>query len=255
MLRSTLVMIVVMCADASGQPAPAPASGPPAPAAPAAPGDAEYLEGRRFYDLHEWDSAIAKFKEAYRLRADPASLFNIAQSYRLKGDCREALSFYQTYQRNFPDAPNADRVAKFIESLEPCAKQQAANAQAEPAGVFSARPAPVRDEQSPKRTWGLIAGGAGLVLVGTGTVFGVMARARANDLTTGGDPAMPPVFDPELEASGQRWDTLAKITLLVGGAALVGGVVMYVIGTREARTSVSLAPRTGGAVLAWTLDL
>ena len=52
--------------------------------APNAAADAAYQEGRRLYDLREWDAAIAKFKEAYRLRPDAQSLYNIAQANRLK---------------------------------------------------------------------------------------------------------------------------------------------------------------------------
>lgn len=91
-----------------------------------APDQAEqaYREGRRHYDLREWDDAIAQFKIAYRLRSDAASLFNIAQSYRLKGDCVSASSFYKTYRRNFPTAPNLAKVDKFITELEPCAKER-----------------------------------------------------------------------------------------------------------------------------------
>jgi tetratricopeptide (TPR) repeat protein len=85
--------------------------------------DAAYDEGRRLYDLREWDDAIAKFKEAYKLRPEPRSLFNIAQSYRLKGDCAEASGFYKTYLRNYPDAPNAAKVQQFVTELEPCANR------------------------------------------------------------------------------------------------------------------------------------
>jgi hypothetical protein len=63
-------------------------------AALADPAEDAYQRGRSHYDLHEWDQAIAEFKEAYRIRSDAASLFNIAQSYRLKGDCAQAACFY-----------------------------------------------------------------------------------------------------------------------------------------------------------------
>src|SRR5262245_34921318 len=89
------------------------------------PGEDAYREGRRLYDLQEWDQAIEKFKLAYKLRADAASLFNIAQAYRLKGDCPQASRTYKAYKRNFPTAPNIANVDKFIEQLEPCANQGA----------------------------------------------------------------------------------------------------------------------------------
>ena len=45
-------------------------------AASADPAEDAYQEGLRLYDLREWEAAIAKFKETYKLRSDPASLFN-----------------------------------------------------------------------------------------------------------------------------------------------------------------------------------
>ena len=111
-VRSTLVIALMLAAGSAHAQAPA-----PNPAAEAA-----LSEGRRLYDLQEWDPAIAKFKEAYRLRADAPSLFNIAQSYRLKGDCANAASFYKTYKRNFPKEKNVDKVDKFITEMEACAK-------------------------------------------------------------------------------------------------------------------------------------
>lgn len=127
-------MVVLGCAQiASAQPADGPAK-------------AAYEEGRRFYDLREWDQAIAKFKEAYRLSSDQASLFNIAQSYRLKGDCVEAVNFYKTYARNFPRERGAARATSFITELDECAKQQASGAKPRP----PTKPVPADPKPPPK---------------------------------------------------------------------------------------------------------
>ena len=88
--------------------------------AAADPGEDAYAEGRRLYDLQEWDQAIEKFKESYKLRSDGPSLFNIAQAYRLKGDCDSAVRTYKTYKRNFPEAQNIAVVDKLLAELEPC---------------------------------------------------------------------------------------------------------------------------------------
>ncbi|MFN0251053.1 MAG: tetratricopeptide repeat protein [Kofleriaceae bacterium] len=113
-MRGTFATTVLVLALASGvaqaQPAPNPAA------------DAALAEGRRLYDLQEWDKAIAKFKEAYALREDAAALFNIAQSYRLKGDCAQSGSFYKTFKRKFPNEKNIDKVEKFIVEMDACAK-------------------------------------------------------------------------------------------------------------------------------------
>jgi tetratricopeptide (TPR) repeat protein len=114
-MRGTLATTVLALALAgSAAHAQAPVQNPAA--------DAALAEGRRLYDLQEWDKAIAKFKEAYSLREDAAALFNIAQSYRLKGDCAQAASFYKTFKRKFPDEKNIDKVEKFIVDMDTCAK-------------------------------------------------------------------------------------------------------------------------------------
>ena len=141
------------------------------PASPS-PADAAFDEGVRLYDLQDWDAAIAKFKEAYRLRAEPRSLFDIAQSYRLKGDCAEAQSFYKTYRRNYPDAPNIDKVDKFIADLEACAKSKA-DRSASPPQTTPTPPAPpsptnaTNIQREPHRDLtGVLVFGAGAVVLG-----------------------------------------------------------------------------------------
>jgi hypothetical protein len=39
--------------------------------------------GRRAYNLGELKTAAAEYREAYKLKPDPALLYDIAQSYRL----------------------------------------------------------------------------------------------------------------------------------------------------------------------------
>lgn len=82
-------------------------------------------------------------------------------------------------------------------------------------------------------------------------VFGVMARSKAGEITNGANPDDPPVFDPELEARGKRYDLLAIVSWSVGGAAMIGGVVMYVLGKRAEQTRVSAVLMPDGVAVAW----
>jgi hypothetical protein len=216
-------------------------------------GEQAYQEGRKAYDLREWDKAIERFKEAYRLRSDAASLFNIAQSYRLKGDCVEAVGFYKTYKRNFSTAPNIDAVDKFIVELEPCAKERAAKApkptpaEAKPLEPPTPARAVYEDRGKAKRRAGIMVGGGGLLIVGTGFVFGALAKSKADEVTRMANPDDPPEFDGELNTKGERYDLIAKISWGLGGAAVIGGVVLYVMGNSAKETRVSVTPTNGGA--------
>ncbi|MBA3397087.1 MAG: tetratricopeptide repeat protein [Deltaproteobacteria bacterium] len=239
----------------------------PALAQPKDAGEAAYQAGRKAYDLREWDKAIEEFKQAYRIRSDAASLFNIAQSYRLKGDCGEALGFYKTYKRNFPTAQNISAVDQFITEMETCAKEQATKQPPPPAAPPQTKPEqepietaelrpppPARDSGKGKRTAGIVMGVAGVALVGTGFAFGMSAKGKADDITSGGDPSNPPEFDGALEDSGKRADLLAKISWSVGGAAVVGGVVLYMLGRSASSSELAIAPTTGGATFAWRAE-
>jgi len=85
-----------------------------------APSDAKarYLSGQSHYNLNEFAEALQDFKEAYRLRPDPAFLFNIAQCERQLGNLEEAIKFYRSYLRNKPDAGNKREIERKIEELK-----------------------------------------------------------------------------------------------------------------------------------------
>jgi tetratricopeptide (TPR) repeat protein len=68
--------------------------------------------------LTEYDQALAEFKEAYRVKPDATFLYNIAQCHRKLGQVDEALTFYRTYLRRAPDAPNRGEVERRIQELE-----------------------------------------------------------------------------------------------------------------------------------------
>src|SRR5689334_20736672 len=88
--------------------------------------DASALEasGNKHFELAEYDAAIADFKEAFRISDEPGYLYNIAQAYRLKNDCRESATFYKTYLRRVPNAPNAAKIRQRISEMEKCAETQ-----------------------------------------------------------------------------------------------------------------------------------
>ena len=219
--------------------------------------DAVYQEGRRLYDLQEWDRAIAKFKEAYELRADAPSLFNIAQAYRLKGDCVNAAKFYKTFKRNYPKERNVD---KFIADMEACATKpatppepvapQPAPVPAEP--ITPAPPPVTSDTGSPgTRIAGITIAITGAAMVGAGVVFSFMARdaaQQAEAIPQGG------AWDESIETRGVRNERIAWVGFGLGGAAIVAGTVLYVMGrpTGGAKESVSIVPHADGASVVWS---
>lgn len=104
-----------------------------------------YTEGKRHYDLGEYDAALAAFKKAYLNYEEPVFLFNIAQCYRQMGDRQSAVRSYRVFLQNWPKAPNRARVEEIIAELEAAIAQDAAAKSAPPKETMEPRP-PVKPE-------------------------------------------------------------------------------------------------------------
>lgn len=119
----------------------------PAEAQPAGNSDAAkkarakefYTQGRKDYDLGDFEKAVDNFKKAYAEWDDGAFLFNIAQSYRMLGDCKNALFFYKGFLSRKKDTP--DTVKREVEGhmrvLEDCVRNQEAIKSRLPDGTSS----------------------------------------------------------------------------------------------------------------------
>lgn len=110
-----------------------------------------------------------------------------------------------------------------------------------------------------KKVAGIVTAGAGLGLVVTGAVFGVMAKRAQSDVETAVKNGEP--FDPDLDAAGRRNSTISAITLGVGAAAVVTGGVLYFLGARSAKPATSaeaslrIVPTVSAETAGLTLDV
>ncbi len=76
-----------------------------------------FEEGAASFRLGKYQAAIEAWERAYKLRPDPAFLFNIAQAYRQADDGAHALDFYRRYLAASPTAANRAEVEQRIEQL------------------------------------------------------------------------------------------------------------------------------------------
>jgi tetratricopeptide (TPR) repeat protein len=124
----------------------------PPPDGGAAPADVEVDEhvaqGHRLYQLGRYQEAIAEYRRAYELRADPQFLFQIAESYRQLGATEQALFYYDRYLAGAPtgaDRATAEERVTEIESLRarpPAPATQGLIGVAPPAGKEVAKKQP-----------------------------------------------------------------------------------------------------------------
>ena len=245
-----------------------------------------YVKGTRAYDLGLYDEAIAEYMAAYKIKDDPAFLFNLGQAHRLANHPAEALRFYRTYLAKVPDAPNRAEVeAKMAEmsrrveqQKQPPAEPVPDKAPAEPAPaappveasradappsvapatapVALTEPAPAAPTRPGRglRIGGIASAAGGLALVGIGIAFGVRAKQAGDDLTRLDE--QNGVFDPAKETAGKRDQGLAVVCVGLGAAAIVTGAVLYILGARRGAESPrafvispSVAAHSAGATL------
>ena len=175
--------------------------------------------GVSHFDLAEWEQALVEFKEAYRLKSDATFLYNIAQCHRKLGHVDDALTFYKTYLRRAPEAPNREEVERRIQELEaeqPRRKGEAkAPAEAKPATL----PAPpVEQQPGPPSLSTPVAGTAGLAAVSP------VSENRADLVQPGGSTQPEATSETSILHRWWFWTTV--------GVVVVGGVTAVLLATR-----------------------
>lgn len=217
----------------------------PRPADPAARARALFAEGDSHFRLREYDQAIARFKEAYRLEPAPLLLFNLAQAYRLAGDCRQAAWFYDRFAHSGADAAAIAAAEEQRTAMRRCVARLDATAAA-------GRPAARRSALA----WvGVGVGVAGVAAVAGGAGFAYRAgdQAAQRDAACGDADGCTAIQARGFDDAGRTASRAAIGLFTAGGVMIAGGVTMYVLGRRGPR--VTIRPRDGGATLAlgWAL--
>jgi tetratricopeptide (TPR) repeat protein len=75
-------------------------------------------EANTQYAVGEFLQAAEKYQKAYKLKQDPALLYNAAQSYRMAGNNEKALLLYKNYVMFHPNSKNVPNVEQQIQKLQ-----------------------------------------------------------------------------------------------------------------------------------------
>jgi tetratricopeptide (TPR) repeat protein len=206
------------------------------------------------YRLARFTEALAEYTRAYELYPVPALLFNIAQCHRNLKDYGKAIFFFEGYLRDAPTATNRALVEDLIRESRaelakapPVAPVAPPAAPVEPAHVAVPPPAPAEPTRSVEMTHNpvpaedraprhgnlvpaLLVGG-GIAAAATGIVFYYYGQKRGPEEMFTYDDTRP----------------LGGAMVLVGGAAIVTGVVLW---ARHRSAPVAAITATGG-YLGW----
>jgi tetratricopeptide (TPR) repeat protein len=164
-----------------------------------------YQRATTHFAVGEFAQAADEYEAAFKLKPDPALLYNAAQAHRLAGNLPKALILYKNYMMLYPKSPNLAAVRQQITKLEEAisagekAKFNPPSATAEPGRSVTEPPPEPPPAPPPAAT----------------------AAAPA--------PAPPPEKRPYYK---KWWFPVA----IVGGVVVIGAVVTAVVVTQTSTT-------------------
>lgn len=216
----------------------------------AAPTDAQakkHIEAaKRAYGVGEYDKAIEEYTAAGLIVDSPLVLYNMAQTYRASRQYEKAIRQYRLFlDRGQPGSEVRLLVECHIRTMT--AELEHAAATAPPEGPIHddstlARPPDASYEQSLRREvpsrWtstryaAMGAGGLGLAALTTGLAFGLQSAGYKDDAAAI-CPSSPCARADEantLTDKADRSATIANVSYLAGGALLVAGTILWIVG-------------------------
>lgn len=210
----------------------------------ASPADARELKkeaqlrldaGLREYDAGHYDLAIKEFEAAYGIDPDPDLLLAWAQAERRAGKCAAAIPRYRRYLES---KPGTEGVALATSGIDLCAGSMPKPEQP------PAQCAPIVEHALP---WyqNPIGGAIVLGVAGIGVGTGFLIAASGNR-----DVADSAQTSDQFESLLDRATTQRRIgvTILLFGAALIGGGVGYHYYTKHKETPATVVSTDGRSI-------
>jgi tetratricopeptide (TPR) repeat protein len=213
------------------------------------------------FQVSDYDTAIEKYKQAYKLTGDARLFYNVALAYkkrfelhRQRADLVEARDYFHRFAELVdPDIPQYKRDATQIIQMRELARGYVTELDAELTKLDHPPPPPPAPlpPQDHRSTLGLtLVVGSGLLLAGGG-VSGALALSNEHDARDAekiGDIDRTNVL-------GHRANRFALATdVLIGSALVAGGIGLYLTlrHDKHPRPTVGLVLTPGGAALAGT---
>jgi tetratricopeptide (TPR) repeat protein len=193
--------------------------------------------GLREYDAGHYERAIKEFEAAFSIDPDPDLLLAWAQAERLAGRCEVAVPRYRRYLESKPGAEGIALARSGIDLCVASAPKERPKPQVGDCSAIGEQPLPWY-----KNPIGgaIVVGGAGLG-VGTGFLIAASGNRDIADTAQTSDQ-----FEARLErATMQR---RVGVTIMVFGAALIGGGLAYHYVTRRKESPSTVVSTDGRSI-------
>lgn len=191
------------------------------------------------YREKDYTAAIELFTKAYEIEPVPNLLFNIARCYEKLEDWDSAIANYQKFVVE-PDVEKSARQSALdrIDALNEVKLAQAQTTKTEKTEDPVKTPPPVVEE-GPDNTWAYVTLGTGLVLVGGGVGFGLLASGKQTEF----EEATTVSDKQTARDSGQTFALVADGMYIVGGVVtLVGAYMLLTSGKSEKASAMKVVP-------------
>jgi len=208
-----------------------------------------FEESENAYNAGRFAAAVDLLRRAYELHPDATLLFNLARALEGMGDLDGAIESYQRYVDEAPDAPDRGAIEGRLDTLrqqrDRLDEDDSTEEEAEPEEDLH-EPADAGGSAVSAPPW--IVAGIGAAIAGTGAVFGAMSQSKGDEAAA--EPVQ--VTADELHSEAETFATLANVMFIVGGVAVLGGVVWGVLtlgGGDGGEEEVSAAVGPGGVLV------
>lgn len=213
-----------------------------------------FTEGQKHYLLQEYDLAIVKFKESFRLSEAPELLYNIGQCQMFLKQYEEAIKSFKAFLWQAPkEAPNRALAEAKIEeaqaALESASKPvEPQSSPASQSTTLKSTPAATLPEKPSQKKSPLplaLYSASGASLLGGVVTFGaaLSLKNQVAVLTSRSDSQLlQPTIAGKIESAG-RLATASAVFFAVGLTAATAGVLL------SKRERASLSVSTNGVAL------
>jgi tetratricopeptide (TPR) repeat protein len=200
-----------------------------------------FSEANEAYRLQEWDKALAKFQESYRVSQKTELLFNIAQCYQQKMQYAEAIQSLNAFINDAPKSSYRAEADKLISELT-WLQQKQDELKKEEAKTAAAKEAAAEEAKRKKLTYQVLYGVA-FSLGATGAVGEVLSVRGVNQL----EEDSAGVIDAKLIQDDLRRvqrtaivsDALVVTAIIAGGTAFI---FQHKINKRLSDQGITLSP-------------
>ena len=222
---------------------------------------AHFEKGQTHYTLGEFSEAASEFKEAFRLKHEPAILYNVAQAMRQSHQYQQAYFYYSQFLHLRPEAPNRSEVEGLMaqmkqkldekeefEKAHPTATidDDSKKAQPEatpplrvatasalqpgrpavPPAAITTAPPPPQAKSKATHIAGYVAFGAGVVAEGAAFAFHSGSQSAADQFNKKYADHSLTASDAQLKTDAQSKGKLATAAAIGGLALIAAGAVL-----------------------------